>query len=119
MLHARNFQTNTLDPILGGDKLNPIAMMDGIAKIAAEQNKSPQQMRPGAGILSPGMAGAQKGIIGSQRDERNFVNNLYQTNESNGNQWRAGGPMNANNVPVIGEESSNNGDGMQPRNTRN
>ena len=70
------------------------------------------------------MAGAQKGIIGSQKDERNFVNNLYQTGQSVGeqsanNQWRAGGPVNGSKVPVIGEESSNNGDSqMQPRNTR-
>ena len=35
-------------------------------------------------MLSPGMAGAQKGIIGSQRDERNFVNNLYATDQSAG-----------------------------------
>ena len=36
------------------------------------------------------------------------------------NQWRAGGPMNGNRVPVIGEESSTNGDAnSQLRNTRN
>lgn len=38
---------------------------------------------------------------------------------SSANQWRANGPVNANRVPVIGEESSTNGDGVQPRNTRN
>lgn len=35
------------------------------------------------------------------------------------NQWKAGGPVNGQRVPVIGEESSANGDGGQVRNTRN
>lgn len=102
---------------------NGMQVLEGLGNLAAEQNRSPQQMRPGPGILSPGMLGAQKGIIGSQNDERNFVNNLYQTGQSIGgqsanNQWRAGGPMGGRGVPVIGEESSANGDAAQPRNTR-
>ena len=41
-------------------------------------------MRPGQAMVSPGFLGAQKGIIGSQNDERNFINNLYQTGQSVG-----------------------------------
>lgn len=39
LLHARNYQNQTLDQINSG---NPSLMMDGIAKLAADQNKSPQ-----------------------------------------------------------------------------
>jgi len=28
-------------------------------------------------MLAPGFLGAQKGIIGSQNDERQFISNLY------------------------------------------
>lgn len=62
-------------------------------------------MMTGAGTM-----GVQKGIIGSQQDERNFVSNLYNPNDSIGRSedgnWRMGGTVNAGKVPVIGEESS-------------
>ena len=79
LLHARNYQNQTLDPQTQGNGPANSKLQMGLAALAmADQvNKSPQQMRPGDGMLSPGMAGAQKGIIGSQNDERNFVNNLY------------------------------------------
>lgn len=57
--------------------------------------------------------GAQKGIIGSQQDERNFVSNLYNPaasqDRSEDGGWRMGGPVNGGRVPVIGEESSGHG----------
>jgi len=62
--------------------------MAGISAAAAaepQQNRSPQHARPGQ-MLAPGMVGAQKGIIGSQNDERQFVNNLYQSQQSVGDQ---------------------------------
>lgn len=64
-------------------------------------------------MVAPGMMGAQKGIIGSQNDERRFLNNLREANQSIGdvssqNQWRAGGPLNASRVPVVGDDSSAN-----------
>jgi len=74
LLHARNYQNQTLDAAMQGKAPPEMLQMAGLAD---QQNRSPQQMRPGQGMLSPGMAGAQKGIIGSQNDERNFVNNLY------------------------------------------
>lgn len=57
-----------------------------------------------------GQMGVQKGIIGSQQDERNFVSNLYNPSvsmdRSEDDNWRMGGPVNAGKVPIIGEESS-------------
>lgn len=81
--------------------------------VIPEQTRSPQHAGPGRSMAAPGMMGAQKGIIGSQNDERRFLSNLHQTNQSIGdhssqNQWRAGGPLNAGRVPVVGDDSSAN-----------
>ena len=85
----------------------------GMMPVIPEQTRSPQHAGPGRSMAAPGMLGAQKGIIGSQNDERRFLSNLHQTNQSIGdhsssNQWRAGGPLNAGRVPVVGDDSSAN-----------
>ena len=85
----------------------------GMMPVIPEQTRSPQHAGPGRSMAAPGMLGAQKGIIGSQNDERRFLSNLHQTNQSIGdhsssNQWRAGGPLNAGRVPVVGDDSPTN-----------
>ena len=45
--------------------------------VIPEQTRSPQHVGPGRSMLAPGMMGAQKGIIGSQNDERRFLSNLH------------------------------------------
>ena len=47
-------------------------------------DRSPQAASSKVGNLqTSGMLGAQKGIIGSQHDERNFINGLYQNGRMN------------------------------------
>ena len=77
LLHARNYQNQTLDAVNQGASGNDL--VNGLAGLADLQNRSPQHARPGPDMLSPGMLGAQKGIIGSQNDERRFVNELHKT----------------------------------------
>ena len=99
-------------------------MMGGLTG-EPKPNRSPEHARSNH-LLAPGMAGAQKGIIGSQNDERQFVNNLYQSQQSVGdqssiNQWRANGPLNASRAQTIdaGDHSSiADGDESRMRNTR-
>ena len=87
LLHAKKYQNQTpdlnadkqhLSPPGAGGNLASQPVLPHVAMAAGEPkpNRSPQHTRPGQ-MLAPGMIGAQKGIIGSQNDERKFVNNLY------------------------------------------
>jgi len=91
-LHAKNSTGKTLE---------------AHTKAFLGNDRSPQATSAKAGqLISSGLQGAQKGIIGSQNDERNFISNLY-----------APGRMNQ----TIGEVSSGN-EGSNiggVRNTRN
>ena len=68
LLHAKNYgQNQTVD--VDAQRSNP-DMVSGLAGLADHQNRSPQHARPGDPMVAPGFLGAQKGIIGSQNDER-------------------------------------------------
>ena len=54
LLHAKNYQNQTLDPDASGPRPEKL----GLAGLADHQNRSPQHARPGAGVLAPGMMGA-------------------------------------------------------------
>lgn len=66
-------------------------------------------------LVAPGFLAAQKGIIGSQLDEKQFINNLYQSGQSSvggkssNYQWRAAAPMNAARAPIISVVESSDG----------
>lgn len=104
LLHAKNLQSQTIDNLLSNDAHSSQPVLHGLQSLEMpQQNRSPQMQNFRPALIAPGNLGAQKGIIGSQNDERQFVNNLYQSQQSIGdqssnNQWRAGGPLHASRV---------------------